>query len=316
MWIYAGNKGDPSLVFWIMNKQIVYFSILAGWFLSLMSLPASAAGSTDNLVWAGCGITKKAFMAELAREYEKKTGIHIELKGGGATKGIRAAANGQIDIGGACRISLQTAKERNAHQIPVAWDALVVITNPKNPVKNISQEELKGVYLGKISNWMELGGHDAPIELYIRRGKLSGVGRTLRELVFHNFEQDFKASYIEKSSGPVEKGVENNVNGIAVTGISSAKRRKVKLLNFNGKAPTYDNIKTGNYVLYRPLYLVTRKNISDPKVKDFIRFALSREGQDLIRKQGTVPYSEAMALVIKQLEQYQDASAGGTYRNQ
>ena len=282
-------------------------------------LGTQAHAAEADIQWAGCGITKKAFMAEMAKAYTKKTGVTIKLSGGGATKGIRKAAAGEIDIGGACRVSLEThAKERNAHQTPVAWDALVVITSQDNKVDNISLENLKKVYLGQITNWKQLGGHDAPIELYVRRGKMSGVGRTLRELVFNNFDQEFKATYVVKSSGPVEKGIIKNINGIGVSGISSAKRRKIgekglKLLKINGKAPTYDNIKSGQYVLYRPLYLVTKRGTKDPKVRDFIRFAVSREGQDIIRKQGTVPYTEAMALVMKQLDQYDAAVKKGVY---
>lgn len=277
------------------------------------ALAATQQASVIN--WAGCGITKKAFMQELALEYEKRTGIKVNLAGGGATKGIRKAAAGEIDIGGACRTSLaDDPEERGAHQIPVAWDALVVIVNKDNPVSNITFKQLQQVYRGEITNWKQLGGSDAPIDLYVRRGKLSGVGRTLRELVFHNFDQDFKANYVMKSSGPLEKGVEKNANGIGVTGISSAKRRDVKILQLDGHAPTYENIKTGNYVLYRPLYLVTRIGARNTPGRDFIKFALSREGQDIIRRQGTVPYSEAMGLVMKQLDQYEEAVAKGLYR--
>jgi len=273
-------------------------------------------GTDNNLVWAGCGITKHAFMTELAKAYEKKTGTKVELQGGGATKGIRNAANGSIDIGGACRPIIENHEaERGAYQVPVAWDALVVITHPKNPVKTITVRELQKIYLGEIRNWKELGGWDKPIELYVRRGKISGVGRTLRELVFANFNQEFPgAAHVVKSSGPLEKGIEENVLGIGTTGISSAQRRKVKMLQLNGKDPNYENIKSGSYVLYRPLYLVTKGHASSSdKVKNFITFALSREGQALIRKAGSVPYSDAMGLVMKQIEQYDRATERGLY---
>jgi len=283
--------------------------------LSAVTVSQASTEPQSVINWAGCGITKKAFMQELAIEYEKRTGTKVNLNGGGATKGIRKAAAGEIDIGGACRTSLANdPEERGAHQIPVAWDALVVIVHKDNPINDISFQQLQKVYLGEISNWKELGGSDAPIDLYVRRGKLSGVGRTLRELVFHNFDQDFKADYVMKSSGPLEEGIMNNANGFGVTGISSAKRRDVKILKLNGHAPTYDNIKTGNYVLYRPLYLVTRLGDRNNKGRDFIRFAVSRAGQDIIRRQGTVPYAEAMALVMKQLDQYEEAVEKGLYR--
>ncbi|HID49768.1 MAG TPA: phosphate ABC transporter substrate-binding protein [Chromatiales bacterium] len=296
--------------------NVRFFARLPGLMLGLVFLLPAIAAEQTVIEWAGCGITKKAFMKELASAYEQKTGIKVNLSGGGATKGIRKAAAGEIDIGGACRASLEYYKrERNAHQIPVAWDALVVIVNKNNPVESITFQQLQQVYLGKITNWKQLGGKDEPLELYVRRGKMSGVGRTLRELVFHNFDQEFKATYVVKSSGPVEKGIVKNLRGIGVTGISSARKRDVKILKLNNKAPTYDNIKSGKYVLYRPLYLVTRTGRVDPKVQDFIRFAVSREGQEIIRQQGTVPYSEAMGLVMKQLDQYDEAIKQGLYRD-
>jgi len=272
----------------------------------------SSAHAVETLQWAGCGISKKAFMTELSKAYTKKTGVEVKLSGGGATKGIRSTAKGSIHIGGACRVSLeQHPEERDAFQIPVAWDALVAFVHKDNPVNNVSFKQLNNIYLGKITNWKELGGNDAPIELYVRRGKLSGVGRTLRELVFANYNQEFKATYVVKSSGPVEKGVVKNVNGLGVSGISSAKKRQLKLLKLDGKAPTYENIKNGSYALYRPLYLVIKRGNKTPLVRDFVKYAVSDEGQAIIRSQGTVPYAEALHLVMKQLDQYERANTEG-----
>ncbi|MDH5369766.1 MAG: phosphate ABC transporter substrate-binding protein [Gammaproteobacteria bacterium] len=272
----------------------------------------TASAAAETIEWAGCGISKKAFMTELSKAYTKKTGIKVNLSGGGATKGIRKAAEGTIHIGGACRVSLnQMPEERDAFQIPVAWDALVAFVHKDNPVDNITFKQLHQLYLGKITNWKELGGNDAPINLYVRRGKLSGVGRTLRELVFANYNQEFKATYVVKSSGPVEKGVVKDINGIGVSGISSAKKRQLKLLQLDGKAPNYENIKNGSYALYRPLYLVIKRGNKTPLVRDFIKYAVSNEGQNIIRAQGTVPYAEALHLIMKQLDQYDRANTEG-----
>ncbi len=297
-----------------MRMRITVAATLA-MLLSVVAVPSYAVSDDKSIVWGGCGITKKAFMAELAKAYEKKTGIKITLNGGGATKGIRDAAKGDIDIGGACRTVIDSsAKERSAYQVPVAWDAIAVIVHPDNPVESISVAQLKQLYTGKIKNWNQLGGPNVPIELYIRRGKISGVGRTLRELVFANYNQEFVSSHIMRSTGPLEKAIEKDRFGIGATGISSAKRRNVKLLKLNGKDPSYDNIKKGDYALYRPLYLVTQGRASaDKKVKDFITFALSREGREIIRKAGTVPYADAIGLVMKQVEQYDSATQKGLY---
>ena len=286
-----------------------YLSVLM---LSAVVLSVQTAAAAETIQWAGCGISKKAFMTELAKAYTKKTGVTVKLSGGGATKGIRNAAKGAIDIGGSCRVSLERdERERDAFQIPVAWDALVAFVHKDNPVDSVTFKQLNQIYLGKITNWKQLGGKNAPIELYVRRGKMSGVGRTLRELVFANYNQEFKATYVVKSSGPVEKGVVKNINGLGVSGISSAKKRNLKLLQLDGKAPTYENIKNGSYALYRPLYLVIKRGNKTPLIRNFIKYALSKEGQAIIRKQGTVPYAEALHLVMKQLDQYDRANLEG-----
>ncbi len=100
--------------------------------------------------------------------------------------------------------------ERRVQLTPVAWDALVVITHKDNPVDTISSEQLRKLYKGQITNWKELGGNDAPIELYARKGKISGVGRTLRELLFYNYEEEFVATHVVPSTGPLEKAMATN----------------------------------------------------------------------------------------------------------
>ncbi len=274
-------------------------------FVLVFGVSITQAAPVKELYWAGCGITKKAFMKSLAQADEKQTGIKIHLSGGGATKGIRQVAKLQKDIGGSCRFKLEpNEEEKVAEMHPVAWDALVVIVNKDNPVKGISMEQLRQVYLGKITNWKELGGEDQPIDLMIRKGKISGVGYTLRRLVFVNADIEFKSSHVFPSTGPLEKAIVANKNAIGVTGISSARKRDVKMLALGGKMPTYENIKKGRYELYRPLYLVS--NINNPnnrEVLKFIRFAQSKKGRDIIRKNKVVPYFDALNLLAKQIQQ-------------
>lgn len=266
------------------------------------------AGKT--LHWAGCGITKKAFMKELAEAYERIYGVHFELEGGGATKGIRRVHNREVDIGGSCRNKIPgVAEERAVRMSPVAWDALVVMVHPDNPVSNITLRQLKEVYEGKITNWKELGGNDAPIDLLVRKSKISGVGKTLRDLIWANPDQKFKGTEEFPSSGPLEKAVESRPNALGVSGISSARKRDVKLLSLEGKAPTYENIKNGEYLLYRPLYItyMPRNNPKLKEIKRFIAFAHSRQGREIIRAQGVVPYLDATGLTAKQREQWKIA---------
>jgi len=283
----------------------------------LLNMGQSIAAEPVTLKWVGCGISKKAFMKELAAGYEKKTGVIIDIQGGGATRGIRETAANNSDMGGTCRYKIGSAPEESRAVLePLAWDALVVIVHPDNPVQNINFDQIRGLYLGKITNWKQLGGNDAPIRLMARKGKISGVGRALRKLVFANYNQEFKATEFVKSSGPLEKAVVKDINAIGVTGISSARKRKVKNLKLDGKEPSYDNIRKGEYGLYRPLYLaMNSQGKLYAEVQKFVKYAHSREGRDIIRNNGTVPYLEALKLVLTQVKQEERASERGLYRH-
>lgn len=285
----------------------IHYLIVA--FFSAFALSANAADASvnppkdNNLIrWAGCGITKKAFMAELAQAYEAKTGVKVVLQGGGATRGIRDTAGLKVDLGGSCRMNLPGIERSELHASlhPVAWDALAIIINKQNPVNNITTEQIKKIYLGQITNWSELGGPDAPIHLYVRRGKYSGVGYTIRQYIFQDSAIEFVTDYVVKSSGPLEKAIEKDPLAVGITGISSARKRSVKIIGFDGKTPTYENVRNGNYGLYRPLYLVTSPQPS-AHVKDFIAFARSTEGRKIIRANETVPYKDAPQLMSKML---------------
>jgi len=288
---------------WCNNKHFIValFSALA---LSANAAAASVnPAKDDNLIrWAGCGITKKAFMAELAQAFETKTGVKVELQGGGATRGIRDAAALKVDLGGSCRMNLPGIERSELHASlhPVAWDALAIIIHKQNPVNNITTEQIKAMYLGQIKNWSELGGPDAPIHLYVRQGKYSGVGYTIRQYIFQDSATEFVTDYVVKSSGPLEKAVESDPLAVGITGISSARKRNVKIIGFDGKAPTYENVQKGNYGLYRPLYLVTSPQPS-AHVREFVAFARSEEGRKILRANQTVPYKDAPHLMSKML---------------
>ena len=291
----------------ILTSIILCFGTFS---ISTLAGVKSLRDSKEGIIWGGCGITKKAFMTELAKAYTDEFGVNIVLQGGGATKGIRGVANGTLHLGGACRTSMEfNSKERYVQQHPIAWDAIVFIVNKKNPLDNITLEQVRDIYNGKITNWKQLGGADQAIDLYARKSEISGVGQTLRELIFNDPDKTFyKGTHIVKSSGPAEKAVVRSVTAFTATGVSSAKRRDVKMLKVEGREPSYDNIKTGKYILYRPLYLVTKMQEKNDLVLDFLKFAQSEKGMKIIRGAGTVPFREAIHLLGKQYRQNLKAS--------
>ena len=274
-------------------------------------LHTATAHAAKELLWSGCGISKLGFMQDLSAAYEKKTGIKIKLEGGGATKGLRNVADNHSDLGGSCRLPLILenrdgsfsieATEKSIKIIPLGWDALVAIVNKENNlVEGISMQQLRDVLTGEINNWKQLGGPDKPINLYIRKGKISGVGLTLRQQLFNNSDQEFSSkSFTLASSGKIEKAVESDPYALAVSGVSSSRHRNVKILKLEGSEATMDELKAGKYPLYRLLFLVAPHDLKErPEIQDFIRFALSPEGQKVTKSAGTLPYHQGIRLIF------------------
>ncbi len=280
-----------------MHRKISYILV----FISLI-LPNPLAAS--ELSWTGCGITKLAFMNEVANAFENKTGLKIRLSGGGATKGIRSVSAKTTDLGGSCRLWLILPNgtthphENNARLIHVGWDALVPIANPRNPIKNLSITEIKNILDGELKNWNDLSWpNSGKIILCTREGNESGVGFMARRLLFNDFNYKFKGrSLVFKSSTSLEQKIESSPRSFGLSGISSAKRRNLKILSINGISPTKENIASGKFPLYRPLFITASKIEPRPEVEKFIDFIRGAEGQRIISNQGTVNLEEGKAL--------------------
>lgn len=278
---------------------------LAYSFLLLITIMIPSTGSANEVLkWTGCGITMKAFMAEAALAYQEKTGgkVAIKLSGGGATKGIRFANAGLSEMGGTCRPSLPDRfpeMEGEALLTVVGWDALVPIVHKENPIDSLTSEQFKQIMMGDIKNWSMVGGPDQAIQVVARTGKISGVGFMSRLMIFNDQETEFNGNAkIVKSSGPLEKYVEKNKWAIGISGVSSARRREVKLLAIEGKDATVKNIAAGDYPFFRPLYIATQGEPTG-EVKKFLEWLLSAEGQEVVKKCGTVTLEQGRDLKKK-----------------
>lgn len=280
--------------------------------VTLLGNPSVAAPAPKELLWTGCGISKLGFMQDLAAGYEKRYGVRINLEGGGATRGLRQVASGKSDLGGSCRLPIVIANndgsysveegERKLKIIPLGWDSLVVIVHKDNTlIDTISRQQLRDILTGKITRWSELGANtSAPINLYVRNGKISGVGLSLRQQLFNNTHQDFRAdaTYLP-SSGKIEKAVEADPYALAVSGVSSSRHRNLKILRLDGVEASMENLKSGHYPLYRLLFLVAPSNLKErPEIRAFIEFALSAEGQMITMNAGTLPYHQGIRLIF------------------
>jgi len=294
-----------------VNRALITLKSLIQYHLQLLLLIAglglvAPAAADEDLHWAGCDIAKQAFMAELAATYELLYGTRIIMDSGGDREGFRRISDNSAHIGGACRPKNTSAElEKNARANPIAWDALVVMVHPDNPVNNITLDQIHDLYNGRITNWKQLDGKDRPIKLLVRQGKQSGVGRSIRKFIFGDYDKEFVASLTYPSSEPLEKAIESNPDAVGISGASSVQTRHLKALTLEGVDASYDNIRNGEYLLYRPLYVIY--NNSNPRRKEiqqFLKLAHSAKGRETIRKRGVVPYLEASKLVLKERDQW------------
>lgn len=261
----------------------------------------------DPLTFKGCSIIRRAFMSEAAVAYEKITGQKINVMGGGATLGIRAAAAGDADIGGSCRPCLPNLfdEEKGVYMTHIAWDSIAVITHPSNTIDSITIPQAKSIMLGNITNWKEVGGLDRPIvpaftsQVPEHGGKYSGTVYMFRRIIFNDPDISFtKKGLFFRHAAELEEVIEKINYTFAITGISSALKRNVKTLKLNGVEPSKENRASGKYPIFRPLYLMTKgKPTGD--VKEFIDWLLGEEGQNVVSGQGTVNLIEGKALIEK-----------------
>ena len=285
-----------------MIKKLNRTVFIAG----MVSLLASTSIAEEKkITWMGCGISKKAFMEAITKAYTAKTGIEFRMAGGGATKGIRLTAGGKANIGGTCRHLLRgdnkevVPEENNVNLVHVAWDALVAITNKDNPIDNISSVKLKALFEGKTQKWTD-SDSKGDVVLCGRKGNISGVGYMFRVMVMKDENFAFpKGTKLFASSGPLEKSIEKRFKtGLGITGISSAKKRNLKILAIDGQAPTKENVANGNYPYFRPLYMAMPAS-PDKNTQDLLDFILSDEGQQIISNEGTVNLKEGAVLSEK-----------------
>lgn len=308
---------SPTLKLLILNLLILFSVISYANEAQVDSKKLSDGVKINKIIWTGCGITKKAFMADIALAYENKYGVEIDLRGGGATKGIRDSKSGVSHLGGTCRIPLHNREEESMllKLILVAWDALVVIVHKDTPINDIKKQELFDVMSGKLIYWDELsswkGGttNRQKINLFTRTSKISGVGYTLRKILFNDVDMEFNSFKEFSSSGPLEKGIEKEKNSFAVTGISSARKRDVKVLNLDGIKPDYETIQSGHYFMYRPLYLTYTSLYKLPanekkEVKRFLKYIQSDDAAKIIKANDVVPFKEGFHLVRKRKDIY------------
>lgn len=263
--------------------------------------PAAAAkiSAANTLIWRGDLATGRSVVKDIAALYEKSAKVRIEQQPFSTISGLDAVASGKADLAGSARIRHDgRAEEANLNFIPQALDAIVPIVHPRNPVTGLSLRQLRQIYLGRVTNWKEVGGLDAPINLYAVAAPMDGIEYTTRWLLYRRGEQKIAAPRLYINTGSLEEGITLDPNGLGLSTLSVVwDRKNIKMLSVAGIAPSTVSISNGTYPLYTTLYLVTRYN--DPKqamVDAFIAFLGTPDAKAAMRKRQLVPTADVTDL--------------------
>lgn len=275
----------------------------------------SSAAKGPSLIWRGDVATAQGVVDEVAQAWEKAGHGSIELQPFNTASGIDAVASGAADLAGSARPSDGSAQNTNLTFTPVAWDALVMVANPANTVHNLTLKQLHDIYFGKITNWSEVGGASAPIDLYAVASPGDGVEYSLRTLLFGRGNQPVAAPRLYVNTHKLEEGVGLNPNGLGVaTMADAASNAKLKMIPINGIAPTVSTVGNGSYLLFTPLYLVTNpRNPKATQVTAFIDFLQSDAAKAAMRRHGVVPFGDGTALAAVDVSRRKEilAETGG-----
>jgi phosphate transport system substrate-binding protein len=262
------------------------------------------AGSMTMSVWAG-NITVKGSdtLLILAQKWaETYMGLHPEVKiqvsGGGSGIGFAALQNQTTDLCDASRKAKSAeiancikAFGKRPTEYKVALDGLSVYVNGENPVKELSIDQLGGIFTGKITNWKDVGGPDAPITIYSRENS-SGTYEFFKGEILKG--QDFAASaQTMPGTAAILQAVSKDKGGIGYGGAgygAGAKHLSVKKDDSSPAIePTEENVENQSYPIWRYLYVYVNPALDKGEISAYLNWIRSDDGQKIVKDVGYYP---------------------------
>jgi len=263
-----------------MKKILIVFIS----FIFLMSLGALSHAEDMRID----GSTTVLPIAQKAAEvYMKKNpSVKIYVSGSGSGTGIKALIDGTTDIATSSREAkdkeIASGKKKGikltAHK--VALDGIVPIVHPSMKINDITMEQLRNIYNGKVKSWKEIGGPDRPIAV-VSRDTSSGTYEVWEEKVLHKDRVRADALLVA-SNGQAVQTIAQNKYAMGYIGIGYIDK-SVKVLTIKGKSASEETVRDGSWPVARPLFMYTNGKPSGVIAK-FIDFVLSSEGQKIVNE--------------------------------
>ncbi len=304
-----------------MNKQ-VYILLIINYFL--VSACGNAPEGVEHIVVKGSD-TEVNLALGLAETYMMKdVKASIAVTGGGSGAGIAALINGKTDIANSSRPLKEEeyalAHARNIHPTATifAMDALAVVANDQLPVDSLTVAQVGAIFRGEITNWREVGGPDMDISLYGRQSN-SGTYVYFRDsVVLGEYSRNLKQM---NGTAQMVEGIKNDPAGMGYVGVgyivqkdgsltSNIKVLDVKADEASPAASPLEiaNVTSGIYPIVRPLFQYTN-GTPRGKLRDFMLFSLSEQGQQIVLGSGYYPVSRKYFAQNEKVLNFQYAEA-------
>lgn len=224
-------------------------------------------------------------MEVLAGEYEKNNDVKIEVQQVGSSAGIKNTIEGTSDLGMSSR-DLKDEEAQSVDGTQIAIDGIAVVTHKDNKVTDLTIDQVKDIFTGKITNWKEVGGEDAQIVL-VSREEGSGTRDGFQDILGFESADLSKDAQICDGSGAVKSTIEGNKNAIGYISFGYVKD-DIKSVKIDGVEANDDNVVNGTYAISRPFLVVNKKDNLSEEAKSFVDFILSEEGQNIVSEEGFI----------------------------
>lgn len=217
---------------------------------------------------------------------KKNPDVKVYVSGSGSGTGIKALIDGTTHIATSSREAkekeIKSAEEKGvtltAHKI--ALDGIVPIVHPSLKIDNLTTEQLRDIYNGKIKSWKEVGGPDRPISV-VSRDTSSGTYEVWEEKILKG-DKVRPDALLVASNGQAVQTVAQNRYALGYIGFGYIDK-SIKVLKVNGKNATTESIRDGSWPIARPLFMYTNGKPSGV-IGKFIEFVLSKEGQKIVNE--------------------------------
>lgn len=246
--------------------------------------------TTDNSTISVSGSTTvQPLVEKLAEAFmTENTGIRIDVQGGGSSVGVKAAGQGTSDIGMASREIKESelAEFPKLNVVVIARDGIAIVANADVTVSDLTVEQVRDIFSGKITNWKDLGGEDQNI-IVVSREEGSGTRGAFEELVMGKDALITASAILQPSNGSIRTTVSTTPYSIGYMSFGYLDDT-IKAISIGGIAPTEPNAADGSYPIVRPLNMLTNGEPTGA-VKAFLDFILSDAGQKLVVEDGYIP---------------------------